>query len=79
MPHTPGPWRATRWMEDQSTARVLGPAGETLATIHDAHTQGAANQDLIAAAPDLLNACQLFKKWMQFGMIRLRDELGVAS
>lgn len=51
--HTPGPWRAQLWMADNSTARVFGPKGETLATVHEVRGEGSANQELIVSAPDL--------------------------
>lgn len=58
--HTPGPWRAQRWMEDRSNARVLGPKGETLAVVYDLRNEGPDNQALITAAPDLLAALEGF-------------------
>lgn len=54
--HTPGPWRAQRWMEEHAHARLFGANGERIATFHDVREQGPANLALAAAAPDLLAA-----------------------
>lgn len=54
MNHTPGPWRAGKWMEDDSTGIVYGSAGEPVAIVRNVREEGPANQALIASAPDLL-------------------------
>jgi hypothetical protein len=58
--HTPGPWRALPWTEDRSLSYVVGPKGETIATVSQVRDQGVSNQQLLAAAPDLLAALEGF-------------------
>lgn len=58
--HTPGPWRALPWTEDRSLSYVVGPKGETIATVSQVRDQGVSNQQLLAAAPDLLEALEGF-------------------
>ena len=75
--HTPGPWEARRvnyqeWDIDRiGSVPLLGFAGwEGMATVYgcdDQPEEGAlvaeANARLIAAAPDLLAACQAMAEW----------------
>ena len=51
---TPGPWRAERWLESKSSARLLGPQGELLAVFYDIRDEGVANLTACAALPALL-------------------------
>lgn len=58
--HTPGPWR---WVYDGSSDYSIGeaddPQAKPVAGVYDRnHKRAAANCDLIAAAPDLLEACK---------------------
>jgi hypothetical protein len=70
--HTPGPWHA----ELDETYSVRAQHGGIVAQIH--HLKGrhglggrvgsaeaAANASVIAAAPELLDACLLFARWAQ--------------
>jgi hypothetical protein len=56
--HTPGPWE---WSEDaRELPEIFAPSGDALAEVYKAPgSDGArANARLIAAAPDLLEACE---------------------
>ncbi|KKN09845.1 hypothetical protein LCGC14_1042480 [marine sediment metagenome] len=59
MSHTPGPWKAVRLTHGW----IIGPQPDGVCTIHN-NTNGSgfdqktANARLIAAAPDLLEACE---------------------
>jgi len=58
MKHTPGPWQINEKRDD--AWEILGPDGDTIYTICElGYTGGnaSANATLIAAAPELLNAC----------------------
>jgi hypothetical protein len=58
MSHTPGPWRVGQcWAESYGDAYIIG--GEK-------HEEREANTRLIAAAPDLLEACHAFCQTMAF-------------
>ncbi len=67
MPHTPGPWKAER--HDAAGSIIIdgaGPHNVGIATVnryerHDVE----ANARLIAAAPDLLAACEYALAWME--------------
>lgn len=63
--HTPGPWECEHMhtaicKESQTLARVYHGEGR-------AHAENVANAKLIAAAPELLAACQLVSLWMLGG------------
>lgn len=56
--HTPGPWK-TQSIENQR--HVWGPDGDCIVSIHNGSLpddERKANARLIAAAPDLLEACE---------------------
>jgi hypothetical protein len=69
--HTPGPWSRTpgeRFRHD-SSAGVKGPNGLYVATALDFNRldredEVEANANLIAAAPDLLEACEWLASWI---------------
>ena len=77
-PHTPGPWMATDNRQDDETINVHTWDGETGLLIAEiAHkriieSEALANARLIAAAPDLLVACQKLVLWLR--SIRGEDE-----
>lgn len=58
--HTHGPWRAFPWTDGHPTGRVLTARGILIATVADKRSdaEAVANQQLIAAAPDMLAALQ---------------------
>ena len=62
--HTPGPWIASdqsRHGCDYRDRHIMDDSGDILATVHAVRTTAAgrdANARLIAAAPDLLAACE---------------------
>ena len=66
MSHTPGPWLA-------SPTASLGPqyavyaeaSGRDVAVVYDHDDRTEANAKLIAAAPDLLEACEAFVEHIQ--------------
>jgi hypothetical protein len=62
--HTPGPWRV------DIADTVKGPNGERVADawIHEAIEVSEANARLIAAAPDLLAACESLSDWLEYTM-----------
>ncbi|HKB54226.1 MAG TPA: hypothetical protein VKD22_09510 [Ramlibacter sp.] len=55
--HTPGPWTADEFDEDQTCVWSAGGILVCHACTVDA--EGEANARLVAAAPDLLEACRL--------------------
>lgn len=62
--HTPGPWTAHligyQWeprIHDDGTGTLLAVVGNAETDYQDARCVWEANADLMAAAPDLLNAC----------------------
>lgn len=61
MPHTPGPWTFDYPEDDRCNVQVWsGPNQRVCFLAHDdtrANSTGTANGMLIAAAPDLLEAC----------------------
>jgi hypothetical protein len=71
--HTPGPWRLSERRDPYHGSPVYSVLADEhvwLADVLSANMEsGAANARLIAAAPDLLDAC-LFAK----GVIQLRNE-----
>ena len=59
--HTPGPWIRWRTTTGGTPGTLIGPPGERyVAAVNSATTvnETTANCDLIAAAPDLLEACR---------------------
>jgi hypothetical protein len=71
--HTPGPWtckREGRLLRGTGTILIWSEGDKTVAeipvSIHGipfSHEQEIANALMIAAAPDLLEACKAFAKW----------------
>ena len=67
------PWRTQKAVHrqyDRDWLLVFGAHGECLAWVNkwsDEPQEAEANAKLIAAAPDLLRACELFQKWMLCG------------
>lgn len=89
--HTPGPWRVGN--VDRTTPTVLS-GGRLIAEVHDLcipseHADDVANAHLIAAAPDLLEAClhalSTVKRWDKTGIPQptllrsLRDAIAKAE
>lgn len=76
--HTPGPWRLT------ATSHGLRLAGEApgkpgyFATLDDSRPETRANARLIAAAPELLAACQELHRILHGGMTEDYDEMTAA-
>jgi hypothetical protein len=68
MPHTPGPWRTrpqlTQVYGREGDQRLIASCG---VSAHISKEEKAANTLLIAAAPDLLAACQAFVDAMNAG------------
>ena len=64
MSHTPGPWRVARNWRDKLA--IVGPTNDRVSTAsdricnlpHRKNGEGEANADLIAAAPELLEALE---------------------
>lgn len=56
--HTPGPWRVSK-QRPHMVERDIEPGVATVATCHDP-SRASADAHLIAAAPDLLEACAQF-------------------
>ena len=84
--HTPGPWKIGTGndMEKDRFARAInGPGWRLLAHVHYTDlrddTEGEANADLIAASPELLEACKEFvfleKTNMTKKQVRLRIDI----
>lgn len=74
--HTPGPWQYA--FEGGTTAFITEADGSTIICIRTtenttAHKNLAANARLIAAAPDLLEACKTFAEWLR------REEMGFVA
>lgn len=72
--HTPGPWSVAETRHNYDTV-IRGPKGEPIALALIAgytKQEGAANTALLAAAPDLLEACETFAEWLG------REESGFA-
>ena len=76
--HIPGPWRVK---PNSVGGPTVGPEGSVVADIRTyggphvggrQHPQTDANARLIAAAPDLLEACETFAEWLG------REESGFA-
>lgn len=80
MPHTPGLWRLETIFVQPASDRcftIIGPKGEAAAFANvwnDAEAEGRANAKLLAAAPDLLAALQLFTKASMFESRPTRGE-----
>lgn len=84
MTHTPGPWnqshRKTNFLDRWAT-EIYDTSGKTIATAawypvktaHGIETNRDANARLIAAAPDLLAACQLFTEGAHAAVRALND------
>ena len=60
--HTPGPWRYRDWNGDPTVVAVVGD-GLWVVTTPNPNLVPAANARLIAAAPDLLEACEKMLEW----------------
>ena len=66
--HTPGPWTAVKLDDDghyditanNGAAVIAGTAGW-----YGEHNPGEANARLIAAAPEMLEACRLYRSWRE--------------
>ena len=70
--YTPGPWEAGWWCRVPTVFDSRGNGTVALATVHDMTTgDPEANARLIAAAPDLLAACEK--------MVAYRDRSGPLS
>lgn len=73
--HTPGPWRAIIGMtlgDDEQRARTVAHLACEFQVFADAHVKSdevPANTHLIAAAPDLLAACQSALRQLDYGDI----------
>jgi antitoxin (DNA-binding transcriptional repressor) of toxin-antitoxin stability system len=65
--HTPGPWVVYDDSNDGKTNRIeIAARGKTVARIyHSEPEKDLPNACLIAAAPDLLEACQTFSEWLR--------------
>ena len=65
--HTPGPWTFDPNLDPENEPVIWSPAGLNVATVETGaacdETQIIANANLIAAAPDLLAACE----WLAAG------------
>ena len=62
--HTPGPWEAGHYNGTPTIFDSRGNGTIPLATVHDVTTgDPEANARLIAAAPDLLAACEALAQW----------------
>lgn len=68
MPHTPGPWFVGKLLpeDDYGESITVGPMEkdchyeDTIAEVWNDNHDATANANLIAAAPDLLEACKAF-------------------
>ena len=56
--HTPGPWRIWLDMDPKQPVEIVGMESDFIATVAMENTQARANAHLIAAAPELLAACE---------------------
>lgn len=56
--HTPGPWRIWRDMDPKEPLSIVGPSEDFTCIVAMENTQAQANARLIAAAPELLDACK---------------------
>lgn len=65
--HTPGPWAVYDDSNDGKTNRIeIAALGKTVARIyHSVPEEDLPNARLIAAAPELLEACQTFAEWLR--------------
>jgi len=72
--HTPGPWYADDatnghlgiWSEQNGALVAVTEQGEREDTTHMTDNEEAANAALIAAAPELYEACRAFLEWSSF-------------
>lgn len=55
---TPGPWRVWRDQDPKERFQIIGMESDFICEIDELNTQRVANARLIAAAPDLLEACK---------------------
>lgn len=62
--HTPGPWTADD-NDSYSVWSVYGYNNQRLANVFGDSAEADANARLIAAAPELLEACQTFAEWLR--------------
>jgi len=56
--HTKGPWSLVEWPYERECRAVLGSDGISPAVVWGGIAESEANASLIAAAPDLLEACK---------------------
>lgn len=59
MKHTPGPWEASQWRVCHSVGGDIGVICDTANNAKTRTEENMANAKLIAAAPELLEACQM--------------------
>lgn len=64
--HTPGPWHFSPGHDPHNQAHIYGEDGKTLAITYS--DEGSANAQLIASAPDMLEALRELtaKAWRSF-------------
>lgn len=79
MKHTPGPWivpdDGTIGTVADSQGRVVAQAQQvTSADRHTDHAERRANAQLIAAAPELLEACKKTITWLAFNAGRMEAD-----
>lgn len=71
--HTPGPWGTYLNTADDMVVRKMFPDGQEAHQIARVQSPNAIRDArLIAAAPDLLQACQTFAEWLR------REDVGFA-
>lgn len=70
--HTPGPWNTYFNSQDDFVIRKMFADGQESHVVARCHS-GVANTRLIAAAPELLEACKTFVEWLG------REERGFAG
>lgn len=82
--HTPGPWHVesddTIRSKDFSSIMMGDYRGVIVASVEPGHAgrdharpEAAANAALIAAAPELLEACEALSKWFDGSTVPMRD------
>lgn len=80
MTHTPGPWKATPYDDASQPYEVSSETGYFFATIGGGLSDGeaAANARLVAAAPDLLAACErmvaVVREWANEGFVVIAED-----
>ena len=85
MPHSPGPWKIQQECVDPEWHIVTASGGRIIANVHieTGNTMDAANARLIAAAPELLAACEAYIKYADdevgcLQMARIVDDMRAA-